>query len=87
MKPINLPALPKGKRVITCPTTVSKWCGVPQRGFTVQEVEFSLEEASSIEGFLGYVVVEDQKHQLRTSPVNLDKSNRPLPIVGVCFVQ
>ena len=87
MNPINLPEAPKGAKVITIPTYVSKWAGIPMRGFTIQEIDFSLEEAHSIEGFLGYVVVEKQEHVLKPSPLNYNKNKLPLPIVGVCFVR
>ena len=87
MKVINLPEAPKGAQVEAIPTFVSKWAGIPMRGFTVQGIDFSLEEAHSIEGFIGYVVVEKQEFTLKPSPLNYDKHKLPLPIVGVCFVR
>jgi hypothetical protein len=86
MKIINLPQ--RGDAIVTViPTNVEKWNGVLTRSFRLAEVDYSLEESTSIEGFLGYVHVIKGDHKLGPSPIAYDDKMRCVPVVAVCFIK
>lgn len=57
------------------------------RSFRLLKVDYSLEEAVAIEGFTGYVRHKNGENILSRYPVEADTKGRPMPIIGVCFMQ
>jgi len=89
MKIINLPA--KGDAIVTIlPTaTVRPYDKslITMTTFTLASIEYSLEEAPAIEGFLGFVHVTEKGHVLHNSAVYRDEKGLPRPVVAVCYVK
>jgi hypothetical protein len=48
---------------------------------------YSLEEAISIEGFLGFVHETEQGAMIHNSAVHRDNKGLPRPVVAVCFIK
>ena len=67
------------------PLTPEKMSGVLMHSFTLLGVEYSLEEAIAISGFLGYVVASPQGSKLMTTPIHYDTKGRPFSLLAVCF--
>jgi hypothetical protein len=84
MKVTNLP--PKeAVSVSVIPTHTEQFNSVLTRCFRLKETDYSLEEAVSIEGFVGYVHAVRDEYLMSTGPLSFDERGRPRPIVGVVF--
>ena len=84
MKIDNLPNK-KHVTVTVIPTGVEKCNDILTRFFSLASVQFSLEEVTSIEGFLGWVHCIDGKNVLGQCPVAYNVKGLPTPVVAVCF--
>jgi len=86
MKIYDLP--PKEAVTLTIvPSTVTRSGNATLKGFTLQSVDYSLEEAVAIDGFYGYVHAVDGVNRLGTQAVRYDAKRRPTQIVGVAFTK
>lgn len=86
MKIANLP--PKEDMVVTViPTTVATSNGVQMRCFNLSNVDYSLEEGTAIEGFVGYVHAVNGSNLLGTSAVRYDDKQRPTQVIAVVFTK
>jgi hypothetical protein len=86
MKIINLPNK-KVASVSVIPTHIEKFNGISTICFRLATTDYSLEEAVSIIGFLGYVHPTKSNFELSERAVRYDNKGRPLPIVAVCFTK
>lgn len=57
------------------------------RTFRLGHIDYSLEEAVAIEGFVGYVHCIKGDNVLGVNAVCFDKKGRPLPVIAVCFTR
>ncbi|MHC4371565.1 MAG: hypothetical protein ACYSW8_28460 [Planctomycetota bacterium] len=86
MKISNLPN--KADVIVTVvPTTVEVCNNIRQTFFRLKGIDFSLEEAISIEGFMGYVHNKNGSNTMGHSAIAYDSKARPVPVIGVCFTK
>jgi hypothetical protein len=86
MNIINLPE--RGDAVVTvCSTKKTECSGVVMVHFDLADVNYSLEEAVAIEGFLGFVHILSGKGVIHNSAVYRDVSGLPCSVVAVCFIK
>jgi hypothetical protein len=57
------------------------------RSFDLNGVNYSLEEAVAIEGFLGFIHITEQGTLIHNSAVHRDAKGLPRPVVAVCFIK
>ena len=78
--------------VTVLPIAVTVCNDTVMRTFTLADVEYSLEEAIAIEGFLGFVhYVSDSKSQpvleVHDNAVYRDSKGLPQAVIAVCFIK
>ena len=81
--------LPDKKKltVSVVPTTLIRTGDAHMRAFSLGGVEYSLEEAPALDGFVGYVHAINGENLLGTCPIRYDKRLRPTQIIALVFTK